>query len=273
MNESILTIVSSGFLSAGMVFLARNWISQRIKSAIEHEYAVKLEAYTAQLKSEHELALEKLKTNNAQVQAIQTTATASFAASHAASQEKRLQALETVWAAALQLRTGAPSILTLLDVLLPEEYDELLTNQKLKPELDKLTEDCLMPVSGAELLAVDKARLYAGEYLFALFSAYLAITGRIAFKLLDGRRKGKIDDWASDPGIHQLFHYAFTPDEVAEFEKLQSVKLKWFRNRIEQTILNYSAKIISGEASSEDSLEQAKKIMAATANLNAANKP
>src|SRR5689334_22833592 len=53
MSEIITFISSIGgstLLTAGLIFLARNWISERIKNAIKHEYDEKLETHKAQLK-------------------------------------------------------------------------------------------------------------------------------------------------------------------------------------------------------------------------------
>jgi hypothetical protein len=63
--EHILTIISSGAvsvaLSGTLVFLFRNWISERIKGAIQHEYNEKLETHKAQLQSRNDIEIEKLK--------------------------------------------------------------------------------------------------------------------------------------------------------------------------------------------------------------------
>ena len=277
MMELMLSIVSSvifsGLLTATLIFLAKSWISQRLKSAIEHEYAQKLETYKAYLTSEHALALEELKTRNAECQAVQADARASFTASHIIGHEKKLQSLETFWSAIVQLR-GATSTAAFifLDIYLPEEYDTLLTNKNVTPDLDRLTEKSLTDNFGLKSSEIDKARLYAGEYIFALFWAYRAITGRIALKLMLGKRKGKIDDWAADEIFRRLIKRVFSSEEIAEFDKLKVKRIEWIRNQIEQKILTHSAEIISGEVSSRQMLEQAKEIAVVASALEAENK-
>jgi hypothetical protein len=59
--SDIATILSSGALSSAIVYLFRNWISERIKSSIQHEYDQKLETHKAQLKAESEISIEKWK--------------------------------------------------------------------------------------------------------------------------------------------------------------------------------------------------------------------
>jgi hypothetical protein len=64
-SEFFITVISSsaisGLLSAGLIWLSKTWISERLKGAIKDEYDTKLESHKAQLKSEADVELEKLK--------------------------------------------------------------------------------------------------------------------------------------------------------------------------------------------------------------------
>ena len=63
--QDVITILSSSAiataLSGVVVFLARNWISERLKASIQHEYDQKLETHKAQLKSQTEAEIVRLK--------------------------------------------------------------------------------------------------------------------------------------------------------------------------------------------------------------------
>ena len=154
-----------------------------------------------------------------------------------------------------------------MDILVASEYDELLSNPKLTPALAELSSEALASDFGMQTPEIDSARLYAGEYMFALFWAYRAISGRIAFIVMNGQRNGTIQDWAQDHGIRQLMWYVLTDAEIQEFDNLQLGKVNWLRNQIEQKMLAHSAKIISGEASATFGLEQAQKIAHEAARL------
>lgn len=55
LNDLTTIFLSGGFslvLALAIVFLSRNWISERLKNAIAHEYAQKLETYKARLQAE-----------------------------------------------------------------------------------------------------------------------------------------------------------------------------------------------------------------------------
>jgi len=62
--SDLTTIFLSGGLSAllasALVFLFRNWISERIKGSIQHEYDQKLETHKAKLQAESDISIVKL---------------------------------------------------------------------------------------------------------------------------------------------------------------------------------------------------------------------
>jgi hypothetical protein len=65
MSEFWLTVVvSSGastLLVSALDFVFRTWISERLKRSIQHEYDLKLEAFKAEWRSQHETALERMR--------------------------------------------------------------------------------------------------------------------------------------------------------------------------------------------------------------------
>jgi hypothetical protein len=60
--EPLVTILSSAAVSAALsgalVWLLQNWISERLKNAIKHEYDAKLETHKAQLKAAFDVDVE-----------------------------------------------------------------------------------------------------------------------------------------------------------------------------------------------------------------------
>lgn len=57
----LFSALSSLPLSGGLIWLYRDWISERIKGSIQHEYNQKLETHKAQLRSQSEIELARLK--------------------------------------------------------------------------------------------------------------------------------------------------------------------------------------------------------------------
>jgi len=66
--EAILSLISGGLGGALLAWLLRNWISERLKQSIQHEYAQKLETHKAELNADmqsilHEHQLHELRTS------------------------------------------------------------------------------------------------------------------------------------------------------------------------------------------------------------------
>jgi hypothetical protein len=59
--DFMLTIITSTFVTGLLIFLAKSWISERLKNAIKFEYDQKLETFKAELKAESAVAIENLK--------------------------------------------------------------------------------------------------------------------------------------------------------------------------------------------------------------------
>lgn len=67
--EYLLSILSGGLSGALLVWLAKGWISERLKQSIRHEYAEKLENYKTELNSKiegikHENQVSQLRTSS-----------------------------------------------------------------------------------------------------------------------------------------------------------------------------------------------------------------
>ncbi len=56
---AILSSISSVGLTAFVAFLSRNWLVERLKASVKHEYDVKLESYKSQV-SRREKAYEEI---------------------------------------------------------------------------------------------------------------------------------------------------------------------------------------------------------------------
>lgn len=272
MQDFILTIVSSltlsGALTAALVFLAKNLISTRLKQSIEHEYSAKLETYKHSLKAEHEIAVERLRASNAQDSAIRSAATASFTEGHKAALEKRLSAIESTWKSINYLRSNTFDALNKLDIILPSEFQTFLTNANMRRALDDLSMeriDSLM--DNEQTREVDAIRPFIGEYIYSLYYAYRALTGRVAYILLKGREAGRISPWYDDAAVRQLISVFMTGEEVNQFNAVECGKFGWMRCLIDQKMLSQMSRIVSGEESGNLALEQAHKIFEAASTL------
>ncbi len=59
--QLITSVAISSLLAAAIVWLAKSWISERLKNAIKNEYDEKLETHKAQLKAQSDIETERLR--------------------------------------------------------------------------------------------------------------------------------------------------------------------------------------------------------------------
>jgi hypothetical protein len=112
MAEAISVILGSGafstLLAGAVVFLARNWIGERIANSIRHEYDQKLETHKAQLAAEHETAIERLR---ADLQIVAFERQTKFSTLH----EKAAIVIAETYAALIEVLDAAKKYLSPLE--------------------------------------------------------------------------------------------------------------------------------------------------------------
>lgn len=56
-----MSILASSVLNCFLIWLSKSWISERLKASIKHEYDQKYETFKASIQAQHNLELEKLR--------------------------------------------------------------------------------------------------------------------------------------------------------------------------------------------------------------------
>jgi hypothetical protein len=260
MGQFVALLASTTFASfavTALVFLTKNWFSERLGRSIAHEYDRKLETVRDEL---------------GQQQAVRSTAMSALTAAHLAGYERRLKAVEAVWAETVHFRENLPLYAGHVDMLMPSEYSNALEASDLLRELFEAHD----PEAEAKTLwsgrtQVEIERAFAGEYLFALFFAYRAFVGRVAYLLIRSYRKGALKSWHDDSALTQLLAGVLTHDELLRVQQTGAGRLRLVQHLIEAKMLEHIAQIISGEAAATFNLGQAQKIIRAA--TTAANVP
>jgi hypothetical protein len=238
------SVAASSAVTAGLVFVLKTYIGEKIKKSIEHEY---------------EVAMERLRADNAQQQSVQAVATALLVGSRQASHDRRLAAIETLWSAILRLKETTPAVVGHADILLETEYGELLTNERFAAAFSELPDEQQVLQQNESVKEVESVRLYVGERLFLYFFVYRAITFRIPYLFDRGRKAGRVLPWYRDSGIRQLLSNALSQEEMVAFGQLKVGQLNWVQAVIETKILERADRVISGQESAEFGLDQALK--------------
>lgn len=255
----ITALASGGVVSAAVNFLLRDWISERLRQSIQHEYSQKLETYKAELQAQQEVALARLRS-------VQNLAATSFVETRKAAQERQFKAIEQLWAIILELGQSLPPAVMVIDVL-PAEQRHFLSDPAFR---EKQLEDVSWMNLATKIikpaLAAESARLFAGQYLYSLLFAYRALIGRIYTFLLDLReKKGETETapWYEDAEVRALLGTILTEDECEAFYSRRNLHYDWLRNLIEQKFVQYANEFASGNVAAETAVEQAGKIIEA----------
>jgi len=269
--EWLISILASAGVSAAftvaLVWLSKTWISERLKGAIQHEYDQKLEALKAQLKAQNDVAVEQLKTSNAQLLSVHASASSTYSQIHSIGHERRLRAIEVAWKAVVHIRHTTPNIVMVGDLVDESQYSQFMTNPTLQHMMTEVSLERLVEMSREHTKDVEEWRPFMGEYIYSMFEAYRTLTGRVAVEIRLGFDKGTVQPWFKNPSIRTLVENVLETDQIAMMDA-SAAKLNYVRSLMENKVLGEAARLISGEASSTHALEQAARISEAIRRLN-----
>lgn len=249
LGQILVSSSVSALLLAVLIYLLRSVISERLSAAVRHEYDRKLEALRAEIN---------------QRDSVRATATAALTAAHLAGHERTLRALETIWAETVRLRDGTPMYAAMAEILLKEEFVDAFANndkyRELIEEVDEAEEAKAFFGSGS----IELERAFAGEYVYSLFFAYRAYSGRVPTLMLRSLKKtGRVECWHEDAALDRIVSAVLTPEELATVRAARVMKLRTVQQLIERRMLEHIARVLSGEASGMTNLEQAYRILEA----------
>jgi hypothetical protein len=253
--KHLLLSAVGGFVASGLLtFGLREWISARIKTAIQHDYDRKLETHKAQLKSEQELTILNIKTTLAREAAFHAIAHASFAEGQKATIERKLSGVDRLWSTVVQFRASLPPVLSLIDVMTVDEYSTTKDHPSFQKLAGGVSEDSLKKLTAG---SIEDVRPYVGEYMWAVFSCYQTLLIRISVLLHMARLDPQKIEWHKDAGNRNLLKAVLTPAELAEFDGTAFGKISWLQKRWEWKLLASAQEVISGEKLGQASLAQA----------------
>jgi len=204
----------------------------------------------------HEHELEKLKAGWEHDRSVLTAVVQSQSAGQAAATERRLVAVEALWADVRKLRSAASFPLFLNDILLPEEYNSALDNPTLSEGLNHLSDEDLHDIN-TQTDELELHRPFLGERLWLLFRTYRAFLGRLTFKMIEGRDLRDIKDWREDSYTLQLLNTVLTEREIDAAMQAAVRSARIISDQLESRMIDAMKKVVSGEAEAEASFQHA----------------
>jgi len=182
--------------------LAKTWISERLKNAIQHEYDQKLEVLKANIRAE---------------QAIQDAANKNFLATHQVAFEKRIEAITAVWKATKELRVNIPLILQITDPLSVESRSAIIKSTQDHEIREQVSFQSLAETFNNISKDADSFRPFAGKYLMALFDAYQSIIITTAILMDLDYRTGSSRSLSADNEMDYLLKSFMTDEEYLKY--------------------------------------------------------
>lgn len=264
LEDFLITLICSAgastVLAGVLVFLSRNWLSERLRHSIKHEYDLKLTHLNNELKAESERNVILLKSSiESEAEKIRL-ANASISQTQKLSIERKLSAIETLWEGVLAARKNIPVVMGFIDIVKEDEYSSMKYHRDFQALVGEISTEKTTQMYEDNVGSRERARPYVGEYTWALVSTYQAIILRIALLIQMGQEDSKKLNWHLDSGIRQLLNSALSEAEIAKFDETKIGKVNWIQRMFEFKILAAMQIVISGEQFGDEALKQAQKM-------------
>lgn len=262
----ILSLLSAAGVSAALsgllIWLARNWIGERLRNSIKHEYDLKLSALNNELRIQANAQATQLKASiESEAEKIRF-ATSSIGESQKVTISRKLDSIETLWAGVLSARENVPIVMGFIDILSVDEYLSMGDHPQFKQMVGEFSPEKLTKIFIDNIGSLERIRPYVGEYLWAIYSTYQALVTRVVMLIQKGEKNPQKLNWHKDSGVRQLLDSSLTEQEVERFESAQIGKFGWLQRTYETKILQAMQKVISGQEFGEEALMQAQEMEA-----------
>lgn len=260
-QEFIFTLIASAsfsvLLSAAGIWMARAWISERLRRSIQYEYDQKLAALNAGLRAEADKQMALLHASIARETDKLRFVTSTIGETQKLAIERRLAGIETLWASVLEARNNIPPVMSFIDILTVDEYTSSKDNPTFKHLVGDISIEKLSAMFKDNVGSIERVRPYVGEYLWALLGTHQALICRTAFLLHLGKDDSAKLNWHRDSGIQQLLSTSLNAKELDKFNAVNIGKIGWLQRIYEQKMLAAIQLIISGEQFGDEALTQA----------------
>ena len=252
-NWSIIKIIGGlGVLLTGSVTLVATAILDRYRVKWRHDASQNLEEIKVEL-AQNSSTLLNIQSNFLHYQ--QTN--------HA----KKLEAIEAVWLATLEIKKGIPPpvAFTLQFLDDSEVKNSTIDSRNKKGEsigqmMSKLDPslDTIFIIEPSE--AVHRLRPFITAELFSLFKTYVGIIGRVTHMSIINYKKGTLTTWKHDTAVESLLRSSLSEDEFAYIMEDKVGSLNHMSNLLELKMLDNIREGISGKDVNSENIQELKRL-------------
>ncbi|KFC66603.1 hypothetical protein FG94_03273 [Massilia sp. LC238] len=218
---------------AALAFLLREWIAERLKNSIKHEYDRDMESYKSMLGRVHAATAEGQK----------------------AAIERRMKAFDRMWKTMLSVRDSTGSYTFHFDIRTEAEWLDLPSNHNFRNLVGALDDNMMLRLMGDR--TIEEERPYVGEVVWALFFAYRSFNMRLVHLARQSLSTPGSINWSADAATRGLLAATLSAEEIAEFDRLGISKVDFVRRTIEGKVLSAWHRLISGAEFGEEALRHA----------------
>jgi hypothetical protein len=208
--SSVITSVTVSTAALAMVtFLLGEWITERLKNAIKHEYDRDIESYKNMLARIHAATAEGQK----------------------AAIERRMKAFGRLWKTMLSIREKTSPYNMYYDIRTEIEWLDLPPNDDFQSHIGVVNDNMMLALSGDT--SIEEERPYIGEIVWALFFAYRAFSLRLIYLSRQSLSNPSRINWNTDLSTRGLLVATLSVNELAELDRMEISKIDFVRRSIE----------------------------------------
>ena len=224
------------------------------------------------LQKRYDSEIEDLKSKNSYNNTLINNLTNSIPNVYLSSNEKRIEYLEGVWLALVEIKEQFPSAISLIYTILTKEEVEEINNsgkELIKQQLKSTHIDPYLELTNSLHNKINLSRPFIGSELWLIFFVYRAFHARIAFKTIENFNQENLKHWTSDREFLDSVLTTVIPKN--HLEKLLEKNFSGFsniRDYLETKALNNIGEQLTGKHISKENLNQAIKLSKLSTFLN-----
>lgn len=258
--DYLLTSGTTAGLVLAVGWLLRNLIATRLRGSVEHEFNVKLERISSELRASEDRLRAELGAKEAEIRALREGAMTAMISRQVATDNRRLQAVDQIWASVVSLNPARAASRWLRSIRLEALAEAAQSNPRVLDFLNAL------PVKyDAKSFKPDanSARPFVTPMAWATYSAYVSVCTHspiIADAILHG---GDVRRFFNIQAMRDTI-VGVLPEEASAVAKVDEHSLfELFIEPLEQRLLKELQAILDGRELDGDRVKQAAAIISA----------
>lgn len=250
--------ISTTLLLAIVLWLARSLISNRLARSVQHEFDGKLESLRTENRKSEEAFRSELKAKDVQIELLKGSAISGLASRQALLDKRRIEAVEELWAAVHQLAPAKLASAWMATIKFEPAAKESARNPRFRQMFEAIGGSFDMQTLGrSQAFGV---RPFVSEMSWAVFSAYQAITLHSVTQMMMLKHGVDQTDLLDTNKLTELVRTVL-PHRSEYLQKHGASGCYYLLDELESMLLTELRRMLKGEESDQQSLEQAARIL------------